>query len=164
MPKKETKTKDEDEINIQELLGEKKKTKRELSEEQKNVLRERLVKMREAAKLKREAKKAELIKDSNVSNDVFEKQYKDKFEMLDEKLTSISTDVSDLKKAKAEKARLKAEAKAKADEEAKTIKPEPQVQPTPQVQSQPQVQQPTPVVNVPEVKLSFRQRFKGSLY
>ncbi len=162
MPKKETITKDEDEINIEEILGEKKKTKRELSEDQKNVLRERLVKMREVAKAKREAKKAELIKDSNVSNDVFEKQYKDKFEMLDEKLTSISTDVSDLKKAKAEKARLKAEAKAKAEEEAKNKVAEPPKVETPQVQSQPQVQQPTPVV--PEIKLSFRQRFKGSLY
>ena len=163
MPKKETKIKDEDEINIEEILGEKKKTKRELSEDQKNILRERLVKMREVAKAKREAKKAELIKDSNISNDVFEKQYKDKFEMLDEKLTSISTDVSDLKKAKAEKARLKAEAKALAEEEKAKIKvAEPPKIETPQPQVQ--VQQQAPVVNVPEVKLSFRQRFKGSLY
>jgi len=165
MPKK----KDEDEIDIDALLSEKKKTKRELSEEQKNVLRERLVEMRAKAKAKREAKKAELVKDPNISNEVFERQYKDKFEMINEKLTNISTDVSDMKKAKMEKARLKAEAKALAEAEKEKIKEEPMKQETPK-QEPAKIETPTPKptltteVQMPEVKLSFRQRFKGSIY
>ena len=58
MPPK--KQKDEDELDLKALLGletPKKKSKRELSEDQKQVLRDRLVKMREVAKQKREEKK-----------------------------------------------------------------------------------------------------------
>ena len=161
MPKK----RDEDEVDIDALLSEKKKTKRELSEEQKNVLRERLVDMRAKAKAKRDAKKAELAKDPNISNEVFEKQYKDKFEMIDEKLNNISTDVSDMKKAKIEKARLKAEAKALAEAEKEKIKEEPVKQaPVKQEPAKSEAPTLTTEVQMPEIKRSFRQRFKGGIY
>jgi len=163
MPKK----KDEDEIDIDALLSEKKKTKRELSEEQKNVLRERLVEMRAKAKAKREAKKAELAKDPNISNEVFEKQYKDKFEMIDEKLSNISSDVSEMKKAKMEKARLKAEAKALAEAEKEKAKDEIPKQEPAKIEAPPaKIETPTLTteVQMPEIKRSFRQRFKGGIY
>lgn len=199
-PKKQT---DEDELDLKALLGletPKKKSKRELSEDQKQVLRDRLVKMREVAKEKREAKKKNvsfekdetsgenvIIKPKDNMDSIFEKQYKDKFEMLTEKLNIISSDVVEMKQMKLKKQEEKRkalEAKKQEEEDKKNqLDLEKQREnELKQQASQKGTQEPTnqqPIIqtaneepltvsesinNEPAPKLSFRQRFKGSKY
>jgi len=202
MPPK--KQKDEDELDLKELLGlettSKKKTKRELSEEQKQVLRDRLVKMREIAKEKREAKKKNvsfekdqtsgenvIIKPKDNMDNIFEKQYKDKFEMLSEKLNLISSDVVEMKQMKLKKQEEKRkalEAKRQEEEDKKReldlekqreneLKQKATAQRIEEpINQQPIIQKPNeePLtvsenLNDPAPpKLSFRQRFKGAKY
>src|SRR6056300_68279 len=195
MPPK--KQKDEDELDLKELLGlettSKKKTKRELSEEQKQVLRDRLVKMREIAKEKREAKKKNvsfekdqtsgenvIIKPKDNMDNIFEKQYKDKFEMLSEKLNLISSDVVEMKQMKLKKQEEKRkalEAKRQEEEDKKNqldlekqreneLKQQASQKPTQEpTNQQPIIQKPDEepltisesINNEPAPKLSFRQ-------
>lgn len=194
------KKKDEDELDLKSLLGldisSKKKTKKELSEDQKQVLRDRLIVMRETARIKREEKKQQLeeskssdnivMKSSNDMDSVFEKKYKDKFEMLTEKLNMISNDVGDMKKMKLQKAEAKRHAaelkkqqeaeqqKQKDLEEAQRKESLQKITPTKsepvQQQQEAKPEPPQPIltndqnINVPVGKLSFRQRFKNAKY
>jgi hypothetical protein len=93
----------------------KSKKQRELTEEHKNMLRERLAKMRETQKQQREDKKA-LTKKSDISETgieaIFEKKYNSQFDFLKEKISAITDDLSEMKKAKKEKAEKKAQAEA----------------------------------------------------
>ena len=93
----------------------KSKKQRELTEDHKNMLRERLAKMRETQKQQREEKKA-LTKKSDISESgieaIFEKKYNSQFDFLKEKITAITDDLSEMKKAKKEKAEKKAQADA----------------------------------------------------
>ena len=93
----------------------KSKKQRELTEEHKNMLRERLAKMRETQKQQREEKKA-LTKKSDISESgieaIFEKKYNSQFDFLKEKISAITDDLSEMKKAKKEKAEKKAQADA----------------------------------------------------
>jgi hypothetical protein len=104
----------------------KSKKQRELTEEHKNMLRERLAKMRETQKQQREEKKA-LTKKSDISElgieAIFEKKYNSQFDFLKEKISAITDDLSEMKKAKKEKAELKAQEKAKAEAEQLAKKP-----------------------------------------
>lgn len=199
-PKKQT---DEDELDLKVLLGletAKKKSKRELSEDQKQVLRDRLVKMREVAKQKREEKKKSvsfqkdetsgenvIIKTKDNMDSIFEKQYKDKFEMLSEKLNLISSDMIEMKQMKLKKQEAKRQAlEAKKQEEEdkknqldleKQRENELKQQASQKTTQEPTNQQPIiqkegeepltiseSINNEPAPKLSFRQRFKGSKY
>ena len=202
MPPK--KQKDEDELDLKELLGlettSKKKTKRELSEEQKQVLRDRLVKMREIAKEKREAKKKNvsfekdqtsgeniIIKPKDNMDNIFEKQYKDKFEMLSEKLNLISSDVVEMKQMKLKKQEEKRKALEAKRHEEEDKKRELDLEKQrenelKQKATQQRIEEPTnqqPIIQKPNEepltvsenlndpappKLSFRQRFKGAKY
>lgn len=202
MPPK--KQKDEDELDLKELLGlettSKKKTKRELSEEQKQVLRDRLVKMREIAKEKREAKKKNvsfekdqtsgenvIIKPKDNMDNIFEKQYKDKFEMLSEKLNLISSDVVEMKQMKLKKQEEKRKALEAKRQEEEDKKRELDLEKQrenelKQKATQQRIEEPTnqqPIIQKPNEepltvsenlndppppKLSFRQRFKGAKY
>jgi len=187
------KKKDEDELDLKSLLGldvsSKKKTKKELSEDQKQVLRDRLIVMRETARIKREEKKQNLeetkscdnivIKTSDNMDSIFEKKYKDKFEMLTEKLNMISNDVGDIKKMKLQKAEAKRHAselkkQQESDEQKQKDLEEGQrkeaLQKISHTKSQPVQEQAKPIltndqtINEPVGKLSFRQRFKNAKY
>jgi hypothetical protein len=188
MPPKKTKSEitDEDEIDIKKLLDldtpVKKKTKRELSEEQKDMLRERLIGMRETAKQKREDKKKRIedensnssenvvIKKANDIEDIFEKKYRDKFEMISEKLSTINLDISEIKRLKLEKiSKRKEEAdQKKAEEEQKKqkdLEKAPAAAPAPAQEKElvsilkPSHQAQDTAI-APMIKMSFRDKYK----
>lgn len=188
-----SKKKDEDELDLKELLGldnlsSKKKTKKELSEDQKQILRDRLVKMREIAKANREAKKTNTPSNEGSSSikteDIFEKRYKDNFDMLSHKLNTISNDVAEMKLMKQKKAEDKSKVllQKKEEEIAKQNALELEKQREIEVkqkltaasiekQNEPAVvnnvvikDPPSSTPENPAVKLSFRQRFKNSAY
>lgn len=189
-----SKKKDEDELDLKELLGldnlsSKKKTKKELSEDQKQILRDRLVKMREVAKANREAKKSNTTSNDGSSSikteDIFEKRYKDNFDMLSHKLNAISNDVAEMKLMKQKKAEDKSKLllQKKEEELAKqnalelekqreievkqklnSASIQKQNEPVNQVVNNVVIQNPPSNHEIPAVKLSFRQRFKNSTY
>ena len=189
------KKKDEDELDLKSLLGldvsSKKKTKKELSEDQKQVLRDRLIVMRETARIKREEKKQNLEETKSSDNivikktsdddidSIFEKKYKDKFEMLTEKLNMISNDVGDIKKMKLQKAEAKRHAselkkQQDSDEQKQKDLEESQrkeaLEKISHTKSEPAQEPAKPIltndqtINEPVGKLSFRQRFKNAKY
>jgi hypothetical protein len=145
---------------------------REMSEEHKQALRDRLATMREKQKQMREEKalqKVETKKPLTNLDDIFEKKYNSQFDFLREKLTALTDDMSEMKRAKKEKAELKAKEAEdrKIREEIKRVAPpppKPVVAPPP---PKPVVAPPKPVAEVPYVFqppindiTSFRQQFR----
>jgi len=91
---------------------------RQMSEQHKQDLRDRLALMREKQKQLREEKalhKVETKKPLTNLDDIFEKKYNSHFEFLREKITALTDDMTEIKKAK----QAKNEMKAKAEEERK---------------------------------------------
>ena len=156
----------------------KSKKQRELTEEHKEMLRQRLAKMRETQKQQREEKKA-LAKKNDISESgieaIFEKKYNSQFDYLKEKISAITDDLSEMKKAKKERAELKAQAEAerKAEQLAKkppikmVVSEKPKEEPTPTLEKQ--VAEPNPYAIArppttfqapPTDAGSFRQQFR----
>jgi hypothetical protein len=144
------------------------KKKRQYTEEHKEMLRQRLAEMREKQKRLREEKKAQNASTKTLpkkTEEIFDKKYKDEFDFIKTKIGEITTDISEMKSLKQQKAEAKA--KAKAEEEAiKELKkaekaeekkaPAPAPEPTPA--PQPQIIS-APETFIPPQNLSFRQRF-----
>lgn len=142
------------------------KKKRQYTEEHKEMLRQRLAEMREKQKKIREEKKAQNILSKTTPKkveDVFDKKYKDEFDFLKSKIGEITTDISEMKSLKQQKAEAKA--KAKAEEEAvkeqkkAVVKEKPAPEPA-QAQPAPKPA-PAPEQFIPPPNLSFRQRFSN---
>ena len=152
----------------------KNKKAREMSEEHKQALRDRLALMREKQKQMREEKalqKVETKKPLTDLDDIFEKKYNSQFDFLREKLTALTDDMSEMKRAKKDKAELNAKEaedrkileEIKSREEAKKVAPPKVVLPPPQNT----VVAPPKPVDVPYVFqppmndiMSFRQQFR----
>ena len=120
---------------------------RQMSEENKQALRNRLALMREKQKQLREEKalhKVETKKPLTNLDDIFEKKYNSHFDFLREKITALTDDMSEIKKAKKEKIEMKAKAEQerKIREEAKKTAPPP---PKP-AEQKPAEPKPAPVV------------------
>jgi hypothetical protein len=120
---------------------------RQMTEEHKQKLRDRLALMREGQKKLREEKallKGDTKKPSANLDDIFEKKYNSHFEFLREKITALTDDMSEIKKAKKDKLEMKAKAEQerKIKEEAKKTAPPP---PKP-VEPKPAEPKPQPVV------------------
>lgn len=150
---------------------------RQMSEENKQALRNRLALMREKQKQLREEKalqKVETKKPLTNLDDIFEKKYNSHFDFLREKLTALTDDITEMKRAKQAKAELKAKAEEdrKIREEMKKTAPPPQPKPA-EPKPAPvvaKVAPPAPVVAPKEQPYvfkppindigSFRQQFK----
>ncbi len=139
------------------------KKKRQYTEEHKEMLRQRLAEMREKQKKIREEKKAQNIISKTTPKkveDVFDKKYKDEFDFIKSKIGEITTDISEMKSLKQQKAEAKA--KAKAEEEAvkeqkkAVVKEKPAPEPAPKP-----APAPAPETFIPPPNLSFRQRFSN---
>ncbi len=136
------------------------KKKREYSEAHKQVLRERLVKMRAKQKEMREAKKAEKIANpnNNTSGDLFEKKYKNDFDFIKDKISNITNDIDEIKTYKREKAERKKKEQAEAtDESTKETLRKPEIK---QQQQEAEHEAKKQQIEEPPVTLSFRQRFR----
>jgi hypothetical protein len=115
---------------------------RQMSEEHKQKLRDRLALMREGQKKLREEKallKVDTKKPLTNLDDIFEKKYNSHFEFLREKITALTDDMTEIKKAKKEKLEMK----AKAEEERKIREEIKKTAPPPPKPAEPK---PAPVV------------------
>ena len=121
---------------------------KQMSEEHKQLLRDRLALMREKQKTLREEKaltKVETKKPLTNLDDIFEKKYSSHFDFLREKITALTDDMTEIKKAKQAKNEMKAKAEEdrKIREEMKKTAPPPQPKPAEQKPAEPK---PAPVV------------------
>ena len=121
---------------------------KQMSEEHKQLLRDRLAMMREKQKTLREEKaltKVETKKPLTNLDDIFEKKYSSHFDFLREKITALTDDMSEIKKAKQAKNEMKAKAEEdrKIREEMKKTAPPPPPKPA---EPKPAEPKPAPVV------------------
>ena len=137
------------------------KKKREYSDAHKEVLRERLVKMRLKQKDMREAKKAEKIANpnGNPSGELFEKKYKNDFDFIKDKISNITNDIDEMKTYKKEKAERKKKEHVREQKD-EPIKDAPSKAEIRQQQAEKQQEAKEQGIEEPLVMLSFRQRFR----
>jgi len=148
---------------------------RQMSEEHKQKLRDRLALMREGHKKLRDEKallKVDTKKPLTNLDDIFEKKYNSHFEFLREKITALTDDMSEIKKAKKDKLEMKtkAEQERKIKEEVKkTAPPQPKpaavavasAPPPPKPVVPVATPPPPPVFKAPVNDImSFRQQFR----